>query len=834
MQKTHATGLLMLLFMLLFVRVGAQTADSLLNRGDSLLAIKQMVKAELQQELQQSSAWKKVQQNTLAGLLKDSSALDTLGRLVLAQLQQRCNTGIQTGKSIITRTATGSKLLLQQQFAKTLQTPGVKALLHQFTGILHQPFLQWRGGIISIIGQTAPSLFTTGTVFINSNMLSSSWAVMGIPMALQFSRQDFTGPGYLSRTIVSFKFEREAYLQSLRDKIKPALKLAGLLPEYGDALQKIKADVLGRLTLSLDSVNTAFKGILGKQLAELGNLEDLLKNDIATLKDKLFSPGFLQAIEDQNKQLVLLQRQIDRGDKKAQVRYDSLLLCTQSVAGVNNIISCIGSFKEKMQTTGLLEKMQELAKSTGNMEPDKLKSLAKEQLNLTGIQKFFLNVQQLQAGMNTVSLSPLTLYQYTNNGINAAFVHNNAYLFVMAGSQREFAGAYDRRFAVPTFSTDNTAIGLRAGRGGLDGSHSHFSLFSYRQQKSSYGNHQVDVVPGKTIVATFSNQVNLNASGLLNLEISTSSHTYDKQKDISDTLLQGRGLSTQLPGSTNIIQQLAFTLQWNNETADRQLSYDIHATRIGRGYNNPGSLFLSPGMTEIGGSIKKNFLKSRLQLSARGNYREYAYSNGNNTWQNYHFTLQGKWKLKKGQWLALRYQPYQSYRKQDNKTAATGAASRLSFDMNIRRRFGKINYQQALTLAVLKNDYRLSIIPETNNSVLLSSIQTFSFNKESCYLSMQYNKASAVSVLAAFNTQYTVDAGIVYKLGKSLSANSAAIYNQTRDWYQQIGFRQGLSGQWGDRITISCFADISKIIKQYRQVNTDNIRVDWSFQYSLK
>jgi len=815
----------------------AQVPDTLSSSRDAVAVIKQLVTEHLLQQLQQTASYKKIQQNTLTGLLKDSAAVDTLSKLVLQQIK---NTTINTAQTVVTGSAHTTKQLLQQQFAKAVQTQQVKSLFSQFTGMLKQPVVKWQGGNISIIGQTAPSLFGSGTVFVSRNTLSSNWAVLGIPMGLQFTRQDFTGPDYHSRNSFSFQFDREAYLNSLRDKIKLKINASDLLPDYNDALQKIKEAALGRLKTSLDSINGAYKGYLGNQVAQLGDPQNLLKGDIVALQDKLLSAAFLQNIENKKNQLAQLQQQLNTGGRVNMALYDSMLQSVQSVTGLNAIISKIKLFKDEAQKSGLLEKLQQAEQFKNNdmqqwlQEPDKLKSLAKEQPDLSGLQKMFLNMNRLQVGMNTVSLSPLTVYLYTNNGVNAEFVNNKTYLFIMAGKQKEFGSLYDNRLAGSLFSADNTAMGVRVGRGDLQNSHSHFSLFSYKQNKSSYGDNLISVVPGKTVVATFSNQLKVNETNWLNLEISKSTHQYDNQKNISDTLLQGSSLSKQLLGGDNLMQQLAFTLQWNGEIKDQELSYDIHGTRIGKGYNNPGSLFLSRGMTEFGGSVKKSFLKNQLQLSARGNYRAYAYSTNNSKWRNYNFSFQGKWKLKKGQYIALRYQPYQSLKWEDNKKSAIGGSNRLSLDMNMGRRFGKVNYQHVISLAALKNNYSFDSIPVNNNSVLISSMQTITVNKKSYYLNAQYNKATTPSVLAVFNTQFNCDAGIVYNPGKGIMASTALNYNSTKGWFKQIGIKQSISGQLGEKFIVGFYTAILKNSKEYRSNNMENIRLDWSLQYLLK
>ena len=163
-----------------------------------------------------------------------------------------------------------------------------------------------------------------------------------------------------------------------------------------------------------------------------------------------------------------------------------------------------------------------------------------------------------------------------------------------------------------------------------------------------------------------------------------------------------------------------------------------------------------------------------------------------------------------------------------------GGTNRLSLNMNIRRRFGKVNYQHGISLAPLKNNCSFDSISVNNNAVLISSMQTITINKKSYYLNIQYNKASTPSGLVVFNTQFSADAGIVYNLGKGMMASTTLNYNSTKDWFKQIGIKQSISGQLGEQFIVSFYTDILKNIKEYRPNNMGNIRLDWSLQYLLK
>jgi len=118
MQKIFSISSLFLIITLYGQLAAAQMAGTLISDQDSVAMIKQLVKQQLTLQLQQSASYKKIEQQKLTALLKDSAAVDTLSKLVLQQMQQIKNTGINTGKNIIAGAGSTTKQLLQQQFAK--------------------------------------------------------------------------------------------------------------------------------------------------------------------------------------------------------------------------------------------------------------------------------------------------------------------------------------------------------------------------------------------------------------------------------------------------------------------------------------------------------------------------------------------------------------------------------------------------------------------------------------------------------------------------------------------------------------------------------------------
>lgn len=816
--------------------VHAQVNDSTqISFKDSVNMIKQLVKEQLEMIVQPYKVYGGSEYTRLTALLKDATIIDSLGTILLRQVQGFKNTTIQTGKESVNTSLLSVRQLLQQQLNKLMQSSGVKDLFRQFTGLVNQPVLQFKGGTVIVQGQSAPQLIADGDAYVNSIKINTSWSLLGIPVGMQLLRQDIIGAEYYNRNAFSFQFNREDYLESLRNKIKLKTKPGDWLPDYNAILEQSEDAVVLRLKRAIDSISHSYNGLLCKQVAALGDWRNILQTDPAVLKDRLLSSEFTASLEQKKNQLAGLQQAQNTGRAWDKALYDSLLLCIRAEQGAEAIVNRIHSFKDELQKSGLLEKLQQadLAKENDIRQalqrPEKMVSMAKEQLGLNGIQQLFLNISQLRLGINTISLSPLSIYQFTSNGINASFTTNKVYLFLIAAKQQETGSFLNSHFGGPALSAANPVLGIRAGKGDITANHIHLSFFTYKQNKGTSNNTVANAMPGSNTVATFSQQLMFGQRNWLNVEISKSNHRYNNERGGYDTL----GTAKQLKGAGDFMNQMAFMLHWSGEREETALSYDLHAVHTGSSYVNPGNFLLSGGLTELGGSIKKQFLKKQLQVSAKGNYRQYQYTGYSTKWLNYNFNLQAQWKLRSG-YVSLHYQPYQSLRLQDGRKYHTGATNRLSLEANGRKRFGRINYQYVFSIAALKNNYLFDSIPVNNSSILISLWQTVTLNGRSWYMDMQYNRAGNTSMLALLNTQLTAGAGCMYTIHRGITASTSLNYNSVQGWYRQLSIKQSINGQISDRFTIRLYADFARNIELFRPYTMGNSRFDWSIQYSFK
>jgi hypothetical protein len=818
----------------------AQVSQEPPLRIDTLSAIKLMLKKEVYQSLKSELSNINTATIGIGSNTKDSIRIDSISAIIASEIRGLGKTGLKIIRSTTNGVVNNSKQLLQQQFNKVIQKPELREFINQLKGALRMPVLKWTGGSVIINGQIAPSLFDDGSVFVNNTVIASNWMVMGIPLSLQFQRQDFSNGNYSARNNFSFHFDRTDYFNSLRDKVKLKINAQDLMPNYKEGLDNLKVIFLNELKHSLDSVNQHYKGYLTGAIGEMGDLSNLMTVDIKTLENKLMNRDLLSQFEANKNQLVQLQGQIDMGSQVDQLKYDSVLRSVKSIQGVNDLIQTVLKFSKKIRSSGLLEKLQQFDEmKKGSIDeilksPDRFKSLAKDQLNLNSIQKMFMSVNKLNIGLNVVSLSPLTVYQYANNGINAEFINNRSYFFVMAGKEKEFNSLFDRRFTSPLFANDNTALGIRIGKGALNESFTHLSVFNFVQNKSSYGGNTIVTAPSSTLVTTISHQIKVNANNFFFAEVSKSSRQYKEDNRLIDTLRLPQTGSKGIFNSQDFLQQMAVTVRWNGEVTDKNLTYSVHGTLLGKAYDNPGSLFLTRGMTEFGGSVKKSYLKNKLQFLAKGNYRKYSYGLGTSKFENHYFAFQGKWKFKKGQYLSLRYQPYQSARTDKERNYSVGGSDQLAMEINLQKRIKNVSYRNSISITGYNNHYSFDSLAVNNKSILLTSMQSITYKKHTYYVNLQYNKANATTAVALFNTQFMTDLGFMFRIGDKIMASTAVNYNSVQDWYRQVGIKQTISGQLTEKLQFSLYADVFKNIKVFRPSYMDNIRFEWTLQYFLK
>lgn len=675
----------------------------------------------------------------------------------------------------------------------------------------------------------------------------SSWSIATIPFDVQFNNQTWNDLSNNNISNLGIHFNKDNYLQmlkkNLKDKFNPEEFLA---TDIRDQINNIKQNAGTSLKNDLEKISQGFGNQLNDKISELGDLKNLMSKDMPAVREQLLSSQYVQSVIDKEKVLAELQNKKNTGQPVDDKELGTLQNEVARLKGVNALIQKIEEHKSKWESSGVMKKMKQLdlldKKQLDKIasDPTTVIKQAKEHLQLNGLQKLFLKLNQLNIGQNTLSETKLSVQHLLNKGINTEIVDKNKSLMLGMGKLKTFNSILDQPFTNSVLSNDGNAQMISVGIGKSSGNNSRFSLMTYNQSMGALDNFSSinGLTAGNTfrstVVTTISNEMPLGERGNITAELSRSATTY-RQTVESDTTLGGKNATQQLLNVDNLLNSMAFSVKYEDEFADQDLSYGVRAGMTAPGYNNPGSAFLTAGGKEFGVNVKKAFWKGKLQASVKTDMREYNFGDDESSkWRSLYSVMDVRMKLKKGQSIGIRYMPNKMIRVADGEKSTISMLERLSVDGTVAQKLAGEYYRNNITLAWQKNKYMLGDEPVLNNSLSVSSFQSITLNSNLLFVNTLYDHARNNSQYVLFNSTFLTETGITYLLLKKISLSSSFTYNSVKGWYNQVGIKQTISGQLKDRFSFNIYVDARKNLKLYQPLLYGLFRTDISINYLIK
>jgi len=728
---------------------------------------------------------------------------------------------------------------IKQQFRNNLPDSirFIKGLLPHIPGNIFQRPVHLLTAGVDYSGFMDSSYLNPGReYYIGDFHTTSNWLVAGIAFDFSYQNQTWSDIDAGNHDRVSFQYDRNNYITRLKKMLAGKVDPAALLQKIPDPLLQVKQNAITSLKSDLNQLDEKYHQLLGNKIGELGNMENLFERDILSLRNEFLKTDYVAAIKQKEERLEELQNQKNTGKIVNKDEWNALTGEITRMKGVQEMVSKIEEHKNRWKSSGLLKKMKDwdLLKnqklSALINDPSTITKLAKQYLNLNGLQKLFLKITKMNAGQNVFSSGSLSLNHFLNNGITTEFLNNNKYLMLLVGKQKDNVSLFDLPYVNNILSNSGPAKAVQFGLGSNETAHSHVSLSSFQQSVAPLNGLSFANAIRQVLVTTLSNEIPIGQKGNLVTELSRSATNYsntDSGRNKSDV--------QKIFSGNDLLQDLAFAIKYEDEYPGIDLSYQFHVNHTANGYNNPGNIFLSHGSDEIGINARKSFLKKKLQLSLRTDVREYKYNeNLDNKWRSRYSVLDVRWKMRKGQYFGLRYTPNRMVQiNRDDKFVMT-SISRLAAEANLSKKIISVYYRNYINLSYQKNRYQSGTGPVFNRSLIFSSYQSVTIDKKIIYLNLNYNSSNNNSRFAYFNSSLTSEAGTSYLLFGKISGSSSLGYNSVQNWYQQIGIRQSLSGQLGSRFIMQLHIDARKNLRLYQPLLYGLIRAEVNVQYLLK
>ncbi len=685
-------------------------------------------------------------------------------------------------------------------------------------------------------GQVAQNYFGAGYYYMNNLRLNGNVQVARLPLTLQYLRQDYYYPAHSYTNTWQVRFDKEGMLDNYRKQLKEKLSVDDLVPK-DQLLQQAKETANKAVKAAMDSMQHEYTAQYGQEIGGMDTVKDFVQQDVSQRFRSMLTPDYRQLIKEKEAKLKQL---LEKQDASAKEKEEAAKL-QKEIKAYYKLVEYYNKYQElrkKYDLSGLNKKLLQEQKDRVQQyekmleDPEAVKDLAAKHLPQTGMEKLFMNVQQLNLGQQTVSLSPLSLYGYLNTGASIEIFKDNKYLFLLMGKEQDLNAIYDKALFTPLGQNDHTATGVRIGRGALDDNHTHLSLFSFKQSKAVTAGRTFSMPSKSAMVLGLSNRFNIDETSNIQVEVSRSATVYDDAAYASDSAGRKTAVS-RLFSSAGLGESMAVMLKYKGAFEKAGLDVGADLTYIAAGYYNPGSSFLARGTKQSMFNVRKSWLKKKVVLNLRSDIREYVYGGLTDMkWRSYSFLADTRLQLPGGQQVSLKYQPVRGIQITAGSHLLQNSSDRITTELNMQKRFGLIFYRNMINVAYSANKYLLGASQYASmNTVTFTAMQSVAVAGHLIYWNNTYNYAHNPGGLAYLNSTYNADAGFSYQLGEKWNFSSAVNYTSATGWYKQLGARQTVTANLFRNLDLSIFVDARTNIQQQAYYYNDLVRLDWSLKY---
>lgn len=657
--------------------------------------------------------------------------------------------------------------------------------------------------------------------------VSATVTLLNIPLQIGYQYEWVQGPGVVVNLgALTTTFDKNAFTHSLAARLQGKFNPADYLPQQYLSIDRLQSAALGDMQGDIAKVQAEYGGHLPLNAAGLNDWKTVNETDQATL-ERLVLPDSLKRQVASNK-IVLeqLQARKNAGQPIDTAQYNKILTQNQEAKGYKQVLQVVQNYRNKWASSGLTSHLRQLMQERGlalaNIEKDPtvIAQAARQNLSLNGVEKLFMDMKGLNVGRGVADQSPMTLSQSVmQNGLNTQLLSSASKLFSVTGGHMPSQGSsYESVFSGNSFNPDMAMAALSAGKGTPGDNAARVSIMSFKSTAASGLQGMLPTGGGlQQFVLTFSKDMRVGDHGHFTTEFSKS-------------LTPGTGGI-----ESDFFKTLGVSVNYSNEFPKIGLSHDLRLSSAAGDYSNPGNAYLFSGMKEAASNVRKVFFSRQMTVTLRNAVTEYSMDpgSGGDRFSQYTNLLDVRWRLKKGNYVSLKFQPSWSTQEIDGVKRSAGAITRVSADLNYSRRLGRHQYQSFTSLAFVRNTFPDSLpgavyvqplqggllradapaaaaFPSAQHSLQLTSQQSLAFHQAQLFFNNSVVYAPGQSDYVYLNSMWNTEAGYRYPLKGVLSASSSLNYTTVQGWYTQAGIRQSLSGRLSAHMTMSGSVDIGR------------------------
>lgn len=622
-----------------------------------------------------------------------------------------------------------------------------------------------------------------------------------IPVNLQYSNVSGYSrfePALKADNLVKFNFDKEAYVQ----KINAHLQKNYDLKKY--FLDDI--DFRSQLGSFIEHSVKRFETV-GDSLYGLVKPEQLMYMDSIQLRNLVFNRS---AMADSLKHLP---------DSSLERYYGQLLQLKKGIG-------------EGLQMDQML-RSQHIVRNNLQYwinDPASAKQLAGDLVPMSGLQRLFMKIKELNAGQIAANASKGTVSDLFMSGVSGSLLSNNKFLMTAIGQSREMTPRDIGLNASLDAPARNLQF-LRLGQGDIGNGHTHISALNANAKNSPSRAPNVMALAQNTFVGGFSKGFDLGAYGRIDAEFSKSSNTVG-----SSGLGQEHANVSKAAIAyffDDFIETASAGLNYTGGVDKWRTAHTVYINYSGMGYNNPGNPYARRGTFQYGLQLKKNWPKNKASLHFRSDVKNMSRSViTGSQWKNYTFSLDGRYRLSRKLSITGRLHQSQMNSVRDAHTDAVFLNRKISLSSQLNTRLWQLPYSGHTMIGLQQMNYEAARQPVRSLFINTQMSHQVAVGSNMISANIFYNRD--LKNEAIYNNLLNLDAGYHYSLLKIFRCGSSLTFLDNREVVRQVGLRQQVGAQLLRRLNLDVSIDARKdLITSAQNYLYGNFRTEISFHYQL-
>ena len=643
-------------------------------------------------------------------------------------------------------------------------------------------------------GMELGSLNSLGSVY--SYDLSTGITLIELPVNFSFKGMNgiYTTDYTSFNKLLKFNFDHKKYIQTIQSKVADKLDPDALTALTMNRINTIKANYEKSLRSEIEALQKEYTEKYKSTVKLPDGVTDLSKNDLSVLKNRLMTEAKATSLAMADSAQV--------GNETHEKKRELL----------EKIYKKIVAGKDRFENNKMVKQLKSNLPFTRDnyksflKQPGNLNKIVDEHMELSSIQRLFMNVSRLDLGQNAVKDGDFSLQNVINSGVNTEFKSKKASVGFIYGRNNNIN--YWLQSGLTSGVTNEyasmTGFKLGTGTGSAMQQFITVNFFDFKDfSQLGAGDNPLQskymsVPQRRDATISFHSDFEVAPKHKVALDVSKSFGSYSNNMAPDSQAYKTNAYNNLLgdAGKSNY----AAMVDYKGELLKSDVS--VFVKKVGLGYNNPGNVLLRAGETKVGFGVAR---KMNKQLTIRYNIdyskRDFDPSKiyTNRAINN---KLQFGYRINRNYRVGLTWQhtAYKSKLFADGESRGSNSRIQADGSYNVRIWGRKItnnvtlSHQQMNIPMLLDENYK-------SKSVLFMHASSIAVNRNPLSLTFLLNRSNNKDYL--FNTSlFTSEVSYSYPVTTTIRLGNSVGYYDNSGWNKQVGIKQQVSATIKERLNI--------------------------------